>query len=129
MKKSYRLLSVLLVIVMVFALMGSALADTAVTAAAGSKDIVILHTNDVHGGYNKGMGYDGLAAYKTDLAKTNYVTLVDAGDFSQGSTMATLSNGEYLVELMNAVGYDIVVPGNHEGGLDVELVVQLLGIV
>jgi 5'-nucleotidase/UDP-sugar diphosphatase len=114
MKKSYRLLSVLLVIVMVFALMGSALADTAVTAAAGSKDIVILHTNDVHGGYDKGMGYAGLAAYKTDLAKTGYVTLVDAGDFSQGSTMATLSSGEYLVELMNAVGYDIVVPGNHE---------------
>jgi len=124
MKNTKKLLSVLLVIVMVFALMGSALAATtdpataaptaATTSATGSKDIVILHTNDVHGGYDKGMGYAGLAAYKTDLAKTDYVTLVDAGDFSQGSTMATLSSGEYLVDLMNAVGYDIVVPGNHE---------------
>jgi 5'-nucleotidase/UDP-sugar diphosphatase len=56
----------------------------------------------------------GLRHTRPTLPRPGYVTLVDAGDFSQGSTMATLSSGEYLVELMNAVGYDIVVPGNHE---------------
>lgn len=112
MKNGKKLLSLLLAFVLVFALCGGALAEAA--PAAEAKDIVILHTNDVHGSYNKGMGYAGLAALKKSLAEENYVTLVDAGDFSQGSTMSTLSKGEYIIELMNAVGYDIVVPGNHE---------------
>ena len=89
------------------------------TAAKAENDlagkIVILHTNDVHGNYDQGVTYAGLAGLKDELLKsTDYVTLVDSGDFSQGSTMATLSSGEYIIQLMNAVGYDFVVPGNHE---------------
>ena len=69
----------------------------------------------MHGNYDQGVTYAGLAGLKDELLKsTDYVTLVDSGDFSQGSTMATLSSGEYIIQLMNAVGYDFVVPGNHE---------------
>ncbi len=76
-----------------------------------AKDIVILHTNDVHGEYKQ---YAKIAAYKADMAKDNYVTLVDAGDFTQGAAIAILSKGEYLVDIINKTGYDIVAPGNHE---------------
>ena len=97
---------------LVFTLCVGALADEPAAENELAGKIVILHTNDVHGGYDQGITYAGLAAYKDELLKsTEYVTLVDAGDFSQGSTMATLSSGEYLIQLMNAVGYDFVVPG------------------
>lgn len=85
------------------------------TAAAKSNDIVILATSDVHCGIDQNIGYAGLAAYKKAMAeKYNYVTLVDAGDAVQGDTIGTLSKGEYLVDIMNEVGYEILVPGNHE---------------
>ena len=74
--------------------------------AAGPDDIVILHTNDVHCGYE---AYDKLAA----LAKTADL-LVDAGDSIQGGPIGTLSKGEYIVEIMNEIGYDVAAPGNHE---------------
>lgn len=110
-----KLLSLFLVLALVFSLCVGVLADEPAAENELAGKIVILHTNDVHGGYDQGITYAGLAAYKDELLKsTEYVTLVDAGDFSQGSTMATLSSGEYLIQLMNAVGYDFVVPGNHE---------------
>ena len=40
--------------------------------------------------------------------------LVDAGDAIQGSAIGTLSDGEYIIEVMNESGYDLAVPGNHE---------------
>ncbi|MFR3091575.1 MAG: hypothetical protein ACLTMP_07545 [Eggerthella lenta] len=42
------------------------------------------------------------------------VTLVDAGDAVQGKAMGTLTNGEYLIDVMNECGYDFAIPGNHE---------------
>ena len=110
-----KLLSLFLVLALAFTLCGGALAEEPAATDELAGKIVILHTNDVHGSYDQGMTYAGLAAYKDELLKsTEYVALVDAGDFSQGSTMATLSSGEYIIQLMNAVGYDFVVPGNHE---------------
>lgn len=80
-----------------------------------SDDIVVLFTNDVHCGIDDDIGYAGLSAYKKEMTeKYRYVTLVDCGDFSQGGFEASTSQGKYLVELMNAVGYDFAVIGNHE---------------
>lgn len=42
--------------------------------------------------------------------ETPYVTLVDAGDAIQGAPVGTLSEGEYLVQIMNKAGYDFAVP-------------------
>ncbi len=124
MRKWNKLLSLLLAMIMAFSLAATGLADGeegeagAQTPTADEStqtgNIVILHTNDVHGKYAGDIGYAGLAAYKDEMAKTNYVTLVDAGDFSQGEAIAILSKGEYLVSIMNEVGYDLAVPGNHE---------------
>lgn len=47
-------------------------------------------------------------------AQTPYVTLVDAGDAIQGAPIGTLSDGGYIIDIMNQVGYDFAIPGNHE---------------
>ena len=78
-------------------------------------DIVLLFTNDVHCGVDDAIGYAGLAAYKNHLEAEGFpVVLIDAGDAVQGAVIGTLSSGTYLIDLMNAVGYDLAVPGNHE---------------
>ena len=85
------------------------------SAAVPSEDIIILYTNDVHCGVDDVIGYAGLKYYADQLRQThNYVTLVDAGDWAQGATMGAISKGAYIVDIMNAVGYDFAVPGNHE---------------
>lgn len=53
---------------------------------------VILHTNDVHGAIDK---YAKVAALKNECYDrgASAVVLLDAGDFSQGSTYVSLSKG------------------------------------
>ena len=109
----------------IFALITSAAA--ALTAFAGlgaaasaqeEKGVVILHTNDVHCGFyadDDTFGAADLAAYKARLESEGYaVILADAGDFVQGGIIGTLSDGAYPMEIMNALGYDVAIPGNHE---------------
>jgi 2',3'-cyclic-nucleotide 2'-phosphodiesterase (5'-nucleotidase family) len=106
-----RLLPLLLAIVMVFSLAAPAYAAED-DAADLSGSIVILHTNDVHGGI---AGYAKLAALKAQYqAQGAYVLLVDAGDFIQGDPTVSISQGATAVELMNLAGYDVVTTGNHE---------------
>ncbi len=84
-------------------------------APAGlTKNIVVLFTSDAHAGLDQGWGYAGVAAIRDALAAKNHVVLVDNGDAIQGETIGTLTNGKALVEMMNVVGYDVAVPGNHE---------------
>ena len=93
------------------------------SAAPEAGKIVILHTNDVHCGMEEGVGYAGLAAYRNEMQLqygADNVTLVDAGDAIQGGALGTLSDGAFLVDTMNQVGYDIAVPGNHEFDYGVE---------
>lgn len=85
------------------------------STGAEVNDIIVLYTNDVHCGIDENIGYAGLAAYKAAaLEKTPYVALVDCGDAIQGDVVGTVSKGEYPVDLMNDVGYDFAVLGNHE---------------
>ena len=84
-------------------------------APAGlTKNVVILFTSDVHAGIDQGWGYVGLAAIRDGLSGNNHVVLVDNGDAIQGETIGTMTDGKAIVELMNVVGYDVAVPGNHE---------------
>lgn len=110
-KRFHKLLSWILSLAMVLSL------ATGMTfpAFAGDKDIVVLYTNDVHCGVDDNIGYAGLALYKKQMQQqTPYVILVDAGDAIQGAPIGTLSDGGYLVDIMNQAGYDFVIPGNHE---------------
>lgn len=80
--------------------------------------IVILHTNDTHGADTTGDGVLGMASVaqlKADYqARGAYVLLMDAGDAIQGTTLVSLSQGQTAIEFMNAAGYDVAIPGNHE---------------
>lgn len=114
MKKSSKFLSLILALTMMFSLSVTVSAADATTVPAKG-DIVVLYTNDAHCGVASGLGYAGVSAYKADMLKaTDYVALVDAGDAIQGEALGTLSKGEYLVQIMNEMGYDFAVPGNHE---------------
>ena len=74
--------------------------------------IVILHTNDVHGGI---AGYAKLAAVKESYTAAGaYTLLVDAGDYIQGDPTVSASQGKTAIELMNSTGYDAATVGNHE---------------
>ena len=119
-----RALSLWLTLVMVFtmALGGS------FTAFAADHDIVVLYTNDVHCGVDDNIGYAGLALYKRQMQQqTPYVTLVDAGDAIQGAPIGTISDGGYIIEIMNKVGYDFAIPGNHEYDYGMDRFMELAG--
>ena len=80
--------------------------------ATATEPVVILHTNDVHGAIENYAKVAALAGkYEAEGA---YVLVLDAGDFSQGSSYVSLSEGATAIELMNMVGYDAVALGNHE---------------
>ena len=96
-----------------------AFGDEAATAATATQPgaIVIVHTNDVHCAVDDNLGYAKLVNYAKTMRSTygaDNVTLVDAGDAVQGKAMGTLTNGEYLIDVMNECGYDFAIPGNHE---------------
>jgi 5'-nucleotidase len=86
-------------------------------------DLTILHTNDTHsqiepycdskkrclGGY--------IARYEAiiqERQRDSVLLLLDAGDFSQGTSYFNLFKGIPEIEMMNKMGYDAVSLGNHE---------------
>jgi len=104
-----KILSLLLALCMLLG--GMAIAEE----AALTQDVVVLFTSDVHCGVDQGFGYVGVAAIRDAMkAAGNHVVLVDNGDSIQGEPMGTMTTGEANIQLMNAVGYDIAIPGNHE---------------
>ena len=106
-----KLLSVFLALTLVFALCGGALAAEETTEDLAGQ-IVILHTNDVHGAID---GYAKIAAMKSDYeARGADVLLFDAGDYIQGDPTVSVSQGATAIELMNLTGYDLAGIGNHE---------------
>ena len=113
-----KFLSVLLAFAMMLSMGVTTLAaeDTAVDTTAVEQTYagktVILHSNDVHGAI---AGYACIAALKADYeSRGAEVILVDAGDYSQGTTNVSTTKGADAVAMMNAAGYDVVTIGNHE---------------
>ena len=105
-----KFLSLLLALAMMFSLSVTASAAEEGESLEGS--IVILHTNDVHGGI---AGYAKVAALKAEYqAKGAYTLLLDAGDYIQGDPTVSVSQGKTAIELMNLAGYDAATIGNHE---------------
>ena len=104
--------------------LGDPVTGTLADMGIEENDIVVLYDNDVHGGISSdknysgsdtSLGYAGLAAVKAEASGiTDKVTTVDLGDAIQGSVVTTESNGKDAMDLMAKIGYDILVPGNHE---------------
>ena len=114
MKKSIKMLALVLSFIMVLGLMPVAQAEEA-PVLAKSDDVVIYYTNDVHTYIDKGLSYDNIADLKTETAKQAAgVLLVDAGDHIQGTAYGSMDKGKTIIDLMNAAGYDLATLGNHE---------------
>ena len=113
-----KILSILLCLSMLLSLL-------TLVSCFGQKDenIVILYENDVHCEVD---GYSKLAAMKAELQSSyDHVGVVSSGDFVQGGTLAAVSKGEYIVNLMNKVGYDAIALGNHEFNYQLEHLAML----
>ena len=96
-------------------------------AAQNSEDIVILYENDVHCAVE---GYSKLSAMKKELQETYaHVGVVSGGDYIQGSSLGAISQGQYIIDLMNLVGYDAVTLGNHEFDYRMERLLELVGMM
>ena len=115
----------LLGLILALALVLSCAAFAEEAAPALQKDLVILYTSDAHCGVDQGWGYAGLYAVKESLSQDNYVLLVDDGDAIQGEPIGTMTKGEAIIDIMNAVGYDIAIPGNHEYDYGMERFLEL----
>ena len=104
--------------------------DTAEPSSAAvpkttEKDIVLVHTNDVHGriveekGRDKNTSVVGDAKLATvienERAKKDQTTVVlDAGDAFQGLPISNSTKGEARAEILNKINYDAMAVGNHE---------------
>jgi 5'-nucleotidase len=104
------------------------------SAAQAEFTLTILHTNDFHDRFEPinafastctdeqraaGECFGGIARLATALAEARAragenVILLDAGDQFSGSLIFTQYGGAVAAEFMSALGYDAMVPGNHE---------------
>ena len=114
MKKSMRMLALVLSFVMILGVMPAVHAEEA-PVLANADDIVVYYTNDVHTYIDGALSYDNIADLKSETAKQAAgVLLVDAGDHIQGTAYGSMDKGKTIIDLMNAAGYDVATLGNHE---------------
>ena len=98
--------------------------------AGGKKVITLLQTTDVHcqvhphdelfwennkAVFRKTAGYAQLATLFDGVRKKNPDTfIIDTGDMFQGSLLSVKTTGAAYVDILNALGYDLYLPGNWE---------------
>lgn len=98
---------------------------TSALKAASEKDLVLVHTNDVHGRIVEEKGRDKTTSVVGDAklatvienerAKKDQTTVVlDAGDAFQGLPISNSTKGEARAEILNKMNYDAMAVGNHE---------------
>lgn len=101
-----------------------------ITADGKPFTISILQTTDVHcqvhphdelfwendrAVFRKTGGYAHLATYLQKEREKNPDTfLIDTGDMFQGSELSVKTTGKAMVPILNALGYDLYLPGNWE---------------
>jgi 2',3'-cyclic-nucleotide 2'-phosphodiesterase (5'-nucleotidase family) len=83
-------------------------------AAQAPVDIVIMHTNDLHGQLLPRDGVGGIAEVGSIIRDAKPDLLFDAGDFSTGTFLSDEFKGEPTIQAMNRIGYTSGTIGNHE---------------
>lgn len=77
--------------------------------------VVIMHTNDIHGHLLPGPdGAGGSAALATIVREVKPDLMLDSGDMFSGSLISDAFQGEPVIAVMNAIGYDAAGIGGHE---------------
>lgn len=125
--KMRRLIALTAAVMMMLALFAGAWAEEEKIDLTGH--IVILHTNDSHGRVDANLGFTRVAVAKEQLEGAGAtVLLLDAGDTLHGLPVATVSQGESIVRIMNSVGYDAMTPGNHDFNYGSARLTELAGM-
>jgi 2',3'-cyclic-nucleotide 2'-phosphodiesterase/3'-nucleotidase len=105
----------------------SAVPTLASAVAALNPDTIcisILHTTDLHGHILPTHDYDGISdrgglarcatqIKRWQLENPNSI-LIDVGDVYQGTDVSLRNKGALMIDLLNHLGYDAWVVGNHE---------------
>lgn len=85
-----------------------------------SPTLTIFHVNDLHAQVR---AQDGIGSIATMFAlmkaygyneNSDSSILLDAGDYNSGGALGSLSRGEAMIDIMNAMGVDASALGNHE---------------
>ena len=94
-------------------------------SGASAQKLTIMHFNDTHSHLEperagKSAGRGGVIeraalvdSVRNAVGRRNFL-LLHAGDFNQGTSYYTTLGGMLEVELVNALGYDVITLGNHE---------------
>lgn len=87
-----------------------------------SQKVVIIYENDPHSTLS---GYPKLAGLKElTISETPNVMVVSGGDisadFMPGQKLGNRSKGAGIIKIMNKIGYDYIVPGNHDFDFSIE---------
>ena len=100
-------------IIWLFSILAAVLIFNGCSQTADTDTVYIISTNDMHANVlNYDTGID--LALVAGLKQQYDALLFDAGDALQGSPLAILSDGDDVLSLMNAAGYDAMTLGNHE---------------
>jgi S-sulfosulfanyl-L-cysteine sulfohydrolase len=110
---------------------------------AGQQRVTLLQSTDVHcqlhphdemfweNGqmvFRKTGGYAHLATYFKEMRLKNANTfIIDTGDMFQGSQLSVETTGKAIQPILNAIGYDLYLPGNWEVVYYKEAMQKLLG--
>lgn len=104
-----------------------ALAALTIIVGTSSKPIIFFYENDVHCSVD---GYAKIAYLKNQALKDNpNVRVVSSGDYVQGGGIGASSKGEYIINIINAVGYDALTLGNHEFDYGIARLKELTGML
>jgi 2',3'-cyclic-nucleotide 2'-phosphodiesterase (5'-nucleotidase family) len=106
------------------------ISDSFQEKTGGKKTLTLLQTTDVHcqihphdelfwennkAVFRKTAGYAHIATVFDSIRKQNPNTfIVDTGDMFQGSMLSVKTTGGAYMEILNAMGYDLYLPGNWE---------------
>ena len=119
-----------LVVLLVLSMVLSSFSFAFAVEESDTLELTILHTNDIHGRIVEdrfdGMGFARIDALVREFrAERDNILLLDAGDTVHGQPYATIPEGESIISLMNEIGYDYMVAGNHDFNYGYERLIEL----
>jgi 5'-nucleotidase len=128
MLRNKRIIGMVMSFVLVLGLM---IMPATASFADGHETLTIVHVNDVHGrleenDFDGTLGYPKMKTFLDGLKEENpNLLLLHAGDSFHGTIPANLTEGEAVVEVMNAMEFDAMVPGNHDFNFGYERLLEL----
>jgi 5'-nucleotidase len=126
--RNKRIIGMVMSFVLVLGLM---IMPATVSLADGHETLTIVHVNDVHGrleenDFDGTIGYPKIKTFLDGMKEENpNMLLLHAGDSFHGTIPANLTEGEVVVEVMNAMEFDAMVPGNHDFNFGYERLLEL----